>query len=167
VRQLHLRDLREGDGRVYLPDALERKYPNATAEWPWQWVFPASRRSIDPRSGIERRHHQDESGLQKAIRQAARDANIRKQAHRPAYLTTQLCHRLLASGYDIRTIQKLLGHNSGETTTVYTPFSTAAPASAARWKRSTGYSGMTYLARRPRVERRSSLKRLERKRFLE
>jgi integron integrase len=63
VRQLHLRDLREGYGRAILPEALDRKYPNAAAEWPWQWVFPASRRSIDPRSGVERRHHQDESGL--------------------------------------------------------------------------------------------------------
>jgi integron integrase len=78
VRQIHLRDLREGYGRVFLPDALERKYPNAAAEWPWQWVFPASRRSIDPRSGVERRHHQDESGLQKAIRQAANAAKIGK-----------------------------------------------------------------------------------------
>ena len=78
VREVHRRDLREGYGRVFMPDALDRKYPNAATEWPWQWVFPAARRSIDPRSGIERRHHQDESGLQKAIRQAARAANICK-----------------------------------------------------------------------------------------
>lgn len=126
VRETHLRDLREGYGRVYLPHALERKYPNAAAEWPWQWVFPASRRSIDPRSGIERRHHQDESGLQKAIRQAAGAASIRKPvgAHT---LRHSFATELLASGYDIRTIQQLLGHNSVETTMIYTHVLNSGP----------------------------------------
>jgi len=126
VREVHRRDLEEGYGRVLLPEALDRKYPNAAGEWPWQWVFPAARRSIDPRSGIERRHHQDESGLQKAIRQAARTANIRKPvgAHT---LRHSFATELLAGGYDIRTIQKLLGHNSVETTMIYTHVLNSGP----------------------------------------
>jgi integron integrase len=126
VRQVHVRDLREGYGRVFLPDALERKYPNAAAEWPWQWVFPSSRRSIDPRAGVERRHHQDESGLQKAIRQAARAANIGKLVG-PHTLRHSFATELLASGYDIRTIQKLLGHKSVETTMIYTHVLNSGP----------------------------------------
>jgi integrase len=119
-------ELREGYGPVFVPDALDRKYPNAAAEWPWQWVFPASRRSIDPRSGVERRHHQDESCLQKAIRQAARAANIRKPvgAHT---LRHSFATELLTCGYDIRTIQKLLGRKSVETTMIDTHVLNSAP----------------------------------------
>jgi integrase len=78
VKQLHSKDLAEGYGAVYLPYALERKYPNANREWGWQYVFPAKRRSADPRTGTERRHHLDESSLQKAVRAAARLAGINK-----------------------------------------------------------------------------------------
>ena len=78
VRRTHDADLAAGFGRVLLPYALAEKYPNAAAEWPWQWVFPSVQRSLDPRSGIERRHHQDESVLQKAVRAAARQAGIAK-----------------------------------------------------------------------------------------
>ena len=78
VKQLHTKDLAEGYGAVYLPYALERKYPNANREWGWQYVFPAKSRSADPRTGIERRHHLDESKLQKAVRAAARLAGIAK-----------------------------------------------------------------------------------------
>ena len=78
VKQLHTKDLAEGYGAVYLPYALERKYPNANREWSWQYVFPAKSRSVDPRTGAERRHHLDESSLQKAVRAAARLAGIVK-----------------------------------------------------------------------------------------
>ena len=78
VKRLHEQDLARGYGAVYLPDALARKYPNANREWIWQWVFPSARLSIDPRSGAVRRHHADPSGLQKAVRRAARAAGIRK-----------------------------------------------------------------------------------------
>jgi len=78
VKQLHTKDLAEGYGAVYLPYALERKYPHANREWGWQYVFPAKSRSVDPRTGTERRHHLDESSLQKAIRAAARLTGIAK-----------------------------------------------------------------------------------------
>jgi len=119
VRALHAKDRSEGFGRVMLPEALEGKYPNAPLEWHWQWVFPSTQRSIDPRSGIERRHHQDESGLQKAVRKAARTVGIRKTVG-PHTLRHCFATHLLDSGYDIRTIQALLGHVSVETTMIYT-----------------------------------------------
>jgi len=78
VKQLHTKDLADGYGAVYLPYALERKYPNANREWGWQYMFPAKSRSADPRTGAERRHHLDESSLQKAVRAAARLAGIDK-----------------------------------------------------------------------------------------
>ena len=119
VRALHQRDLAEGFGRVVLPEALERKYVNAAAEWGWQWVFPSVNRCVDPRSGIERRHHQDESGLQKAVREAARLAGIHKPVG-PHTLRHCFATHLLEAGYDIRTIQELLGHKDVSTTMVYT-----------------------------------------------
>jgi site-specific recombinase XerD len=118
VRVLHRHDLAEGFGRVMLPDALERKYANAANDWCWQGVFPSTQRSVDPRSGIERRHHQDESGLQKAIRQAALAAGLRKPVG-PHTLRHSFASALLDGGYDIRTIQELLGHVSVETTMIY------------------------------------------------
>lgn len=119
VKRLHEDDLLKGYGAVYLPFALERKYPNANREWLWQYVFPSDRLSTDPRSQILRRHHQDESGLQKAVREAARLAGITKQVGCHTFRHSFATH-LLQNGYDIRTIQELLGHKDVKTTMIYT-----------------------------------------------
>ena len=119
VRAIHEQDLRRGFGTVYLPNALEVKYPNAARELAWQWVFPAAQLSIDPRSGRKQRHHADESGLQRAIRQAARDCGIPRPVT-PHCLRHSFATHLLESGYDLRTIQELLGHEDVRTTMIYT-----------------------------------------------
>lgn len=119
ARDQHRTDLERGAGFVELPRAFSRKSPNAAREWGWQWVFPATRRYTHPESGEVRRHHLHESVLQRAVREAALRAGLAKRVTCHTFRHTFATH-LLAAGYDIRTIQELLGHRSVRTTMIYT-----------------------------------------------
>ena len=119
IRRQHQQDLGRGFGSVYLPFALERKYPNANRDWIWQYVFPAGRIVKDPRSEEMRRHHLHESGIQKALKQAVKQVRIAKKIGCHTFRHSFATH-LLENGYDIRTIQELLGHKDVKTTMIYT-----------------------------------------------
>lgn len=119
VKRIRDGDLADGHGEVSMPFALARKYPNAARELPWWYVFPASHRSRDPYSGRIKRHHLDESAIQKAVRQAVRASGITKPISCHGFRHSFATH-LLASGYDIRTIQEILGHEDVRTTMIYT-----------------------------------------------
>ncbi len=119
VRKLHERDLLQGFGSVELPFALSRKYSNADKELGWQNIFPSDRLSTDPRSGIVRRHHLDPSGLQRAVKSAAKLAGLNKPVSPPTFRHC-FAKNLLEAGYDIRTVQELLGHKDVKTTMIYT-----------------------------------------------
>jgi len=119
MREQHAADWKGGLGRAPLPEALVRKYPNADREWDWQWVFPASSHYVDRGTGIQHRHHLHESVVQKEVRRAACRAGLAKRVTTRTFRHSFATH-LLEDGYNIRTVQELLGHKDVETTMIYT-----------------------------------------------